>query len=69
LVVSKKKQLTFQEFCDELEVREVLKWEKITEEVKIVMIASMDKDLMETARAIVEKVKQYTELKFERGLL
>ncbi|TEB16395.1 hypothetical protein Psfp_01420 [Pelotomaculum sp. FP] len=67
--ISKKKHLTLQEFCEELEVGEALKWEKITEEVKIVMMASMDKDPMEAARAIVDKVKQYTELKFERCLL
>jgi len=69
LGISKKKHLTLQEFCEELEVRKALKWEKVTEEVKIVMMASMDKDLMEAARAIVDKVKQYTELKCERGLL
>jgi len=49
LGISKKKHLTLQEVCDMLEVREALKWEKITEEVKIVMMTSMDKDLMEAA--------------------
>lgn len=65
--ISKKKHLTLQEFCEEMEVREALKWEKIIEEVKIVMMTSTDKDLMEAARAIVDKVKQYTKLKFEGG--